>query len=306
MENSESATVARTPGECLREARELAGISPREMADRLNWLPSHIAAVEENRFEGLRSTAFVRGYLRAYARAVGLDEDEMVALYAAMQPERSAATERPAPRSPSGAAGQNAGLWIVICCLFAVATIAGIWWYQNREAAADASVAEQAPAALEEESEEPKEPQEPTAAQEEADGSIATAGQETIDSPVPVEPEVNREDSTAPDMTASQPEPLEAASEVAAAGAAQIPDQAQALLEFSFTGDCWIEVRDGDGELIYADLREPGDTLRLDGKPPFEILAGDAAAISLRYRGEPFPVTTRPGRDTARFTVGEP
>ncbi len=76
-------------------------------------------------------------------------------------------------------------------------------------------------------------------------------------------------------------------------------------LQFSFSGDCWLEVRDGEGQLIYADLRRAGDTLGLDGMPPFEILAGDAAAVSLRYRGEPVAMRTRPGRDTARLTVGE-
>jgi cytoskeleton protein RodZ len=65
-------------------------------------------------------------------------------------------------------------------------------------------------------------------------------------------------------------------------------------------------VRDGGGTLIYADLRQAGDTVSLDGDAPFNVLAGNAAAVKLRYRGEPFPVRARPGRDLARFTVGEP
>lgn len=304
MESSEKAPPTQTPGERLREARELAGISPREMADRLNWLPAHIAAVEENRFEGLRGTAFVRGYLRAYARALGLDEDEMVSLYAAMQPEASAAAQQQ-PRSPAPAApGQNAGLWIVVCCLFAVGTIAGIWWYQNAESSdarppvqqssetsAEAAIAEAAETA---EAAEPAEPAE------------TTGSEETGIEAEPATPEVNREDSTAEELPELTAGPADTGAEAAGSGVTEAIGPADALLEFSFSGDCWIEVRDGNGELIYADLRGPGDTLRLDGKPPFEILAGDAAAVSLRYRGEPYPVTTRPGRDTARFTVGEP
>ncbi|MEP5766450.1 MAG: DUF4115 domain-containing protein, partial [Halieaceae bacterium] len=82
-------------------------------------------------------------------------------------------------------------------------------------------------------------------------------------------------------------------------------DGLTAALEFSFSGDCWLEVRDADGQLIYADLRAAGDVLQLDGKPPFQVLAGDAAAVEVLYQGEPFAVRTRPGRDTARFTVGD-
>ena len=56
------------------------------MADRLNWLPSYVKAVEENHFDELRGDAFVRGYLRAYARQVDLPEDDIVAAYDAQKP----------------------------------------------------------------------------------------------------------------------------------------------------------------------------------------------------------------------------
>jgi cytoskeleton protein RodZ len=111
-----------------------------------------------------------------------------------------------------------------------------------------------------------------------------------------------------------QPQPVAREdTDTAAAGAAQPilarPGEARpgdARLEFSFTEDCWLEVRDGDNQLIYADLHGEGEVLVVEGKPPFQVLAGNAAALTLSYQGEPYPVQTRPGRDTARFTVGEP
>ena len=74
---------------------------------------------------------------------------------------------------------------------------------------------------------------------------------------------------------------------------------------FEFSDDCWLEVRDASGTLIHADLERAGDTLRLDGEAPFDVLAGNAAAVKLSFLGESFPVRARPGRATARFTVGE-
>ncbi|MEP5763108.1 MAG: helix-turn-helix domain-containing protein, partial [Halieaceae bacterium] len=70
-----------TPGHMLREAREQTGFSTREMADRLKWMPVNVTAIEENRFDSLRGPAFVRGYLRAYAKAVNLDEELVLAAY---------------------------------------------------------------------------------------------------------------------------------------------------------------------------------------------------------------------------------
>ncbi len=85
VENSELSGVSEPgPGELLRSAREALGISQREMADRLNWVPAYVIAVEENRFDVLRGAAFVRGYLRAYGKQVEVPEDTLMAAYSAL------------------------------------------------------------------------------------------------------------------------------------------------------------------------------------------------------------------------------
>ena len=78
-----------------------------------------------------------------------------------------------------------------------------------------------------------------------------------------------------------------------------------ALLQFRFSGDCWLEVRDGTDTLIYADLHRSGDELDLDGQPPFVILVGDSRYVQLHYDGQEFEIQSRPGRVVARFSVGE-
>ena len=79
-----------------------------------------------------------------------------------------------------------------------------------------------------------------------------------------------------------------------------------AVLQFTFSGDCWVEVLDGNNTLIYNNLRLGGDKLGVNGLPPFNILLGDAANVQLIYRGEDFAIPRRPGRNTARFNVGTP
>ena len=91
MENSEQ--QAATPGEMLRTAREALGISSREMADRLNWIPTHLIAVEENRFEVLRGKAFTRGYLCAYAKQVDIPETALLTAFESIQGAESPAAE---------------------------------------------------------------------------------------------------------------------------------------------------------------------------------------------------------------------
>ncbi len=80
---------------------------------------------------------------------------------------------------------------------------------------------------------------------------------------------------------------------------------AQAQLHFRFSGDCWVEVRNAADELIYADLRREGDVLNLSGLAPFNVLLGDARVVELAYLGEAVGIKRRPGRLTARFSVGQ-
>ncbi|WP_341648617.1 helix-turn-helix transcriptional regulator [Thauera humireducens] len=63
----------RSPGAALRAAREARGESVAEVAFALKLNPRQIAALEADDFAALPGTAFVRGFLRNYARYVGLD-----------------------------------------------------------------------------------------------------------------------------------------------------------------------------------------------------------------------------------------
>ncbi len=330
MENSETAPEQETtPGQRLRDAREAAGMSAREMADRLNWLPAHVGAIEADSFDELRSAAFVRGYLRAYARAVSLDEDEIVALYAVMRPETAEHAPRSASPPPTSSPSQKTGMSVVLGVTVAVAVIAAIWWQQQRPEqeptaapkAAQAASADAGAGLSASQADTPIDPAPETASSVAATTPVTFAGDEgNADKVSASEPGPTAANEVASPAASSTPtatiEPQPAQSEAAAtpsqpaAGSAPAADNAaidaDGALQFSFSGDCWLEVRDGEGQLIYADLRSAGDTLGLDGVPPFEILAGDAAAVTLRYRGEPVVMQTRPGRDTARLTVGEP
>ena len=303
MENSEQPVVAAVkPGDLLREARERLGYSPREMADRLNWLPSYLKAVEENHFDELRGDAFVRGYLRAYARQVDLPEDVIVAAYDAQKPstEDSGSGQQDASTTgPVAGPGQTIFIGIVVALL----VVAGLWWSQEQSAEQRAR-----PAAV------------PVETVTEAP-SLSLAG--TI--PEPIKQSVDSVTTQIAEADSGQSEAADATDEPATGRLADTEneeptlalaeepdlevlaiDSELPLLEFSFDGDCWVEVRDGNEELIYADLRAAGDELSLNGLPPFNIRLGDATVVELRFQGEPVPITTRPGRVLAKFSVGEP
>ena len=75
-------------GEWLRRQREMREISLRDIADRTKISLRYLEAMEADRFDLLPAPIFAKGFLREYARYVGLSADEVVNHYLAVhQPE---------------------------------------------------------------------------------------------------------------------------------------------------------------------------------------------------------------------------
>ncbi|HET9228574.1 MAG TPA: helix-turn-helix transcriptional regulator, partial [Thermoanaerobaculia bacterium] len=68
-------------GDWLRRQREMREISLRDIADRTKISLRYLEAMEDNRFDLLPAPIFAKGFLREYARYVGLSPDEVVNHY---------------------------------------------------------------------------------------------------------------------------------------------------------------------------------------------------------------------------------
>lgn len=90
-----SITDAATLGDGLREARELSGRSLAELSS-LTRVPSrYLTALEQNDFSVLPNRVFSIGYVRAYAGALGLDEQLAVERFKRESPDPSVPLQPP-------------------------------------------------------------------------------------------------------------------------------------------------------------------------------------------------------------------
>lgn len=71
--------TAEPVGELLRQGRERLGLSVSAIADEQHLRPSVIQAIENGDYSKIDSELFLKGYVRAYARQVGLDADAVIA-----------------------------------------------------------------------------------------------------------------------------------------------------------------------------------------------------------------------------------
>ncbi|BAZ93631.1 uncharacterized protein FOKN1_1232 [Thiohalobacter thiocyanaticus] len=309
-------------GSRLREARERKGISPAEVAAQLHLHEHIIVALEQDDHERLPAPIYVRGYVRAYARLLGLDEEELLALYQpAESPElRTVGMPPPAqralvkPRLP----WRTLGLLLVLAVLggLALVTLPGLW---ERFSGDDTDTvlgtdAPSLPGALPDASE--------TQAEAGVDGDAAirlptltTPLPEPAPQPVPESaPESAPESSPEPAAAPSMPElPLPEVSPPEAEAVAPAeptppapPAEPASMLRrvrLQLNQESWISIRDGAGEALLVGLYPAGSEHRVSGRPPLQVVLGNAAGVELSVDGRPYDLTGYDPGSVARFTL---
>lgn len=118
-----------SPGMVLAEARNELKWSVEDVAANLNLRVSVIEALESDDYSDLPGPTFVRGYIRAYARLLGVDESEVV-------DEETIITNQPrsfsgnvpvmsptAFRPPKERGGRTWLLWVGLVALIVVAWV---------------------------------------------------------------------------------------------------------------------------------------------------------------------------------------
>ena len=118
-------------GKLLRDAREAKGIAIEDMAEKLHLLTDVVRGIEQCDFEEMPSRVFVRGYVRNYARLVGLNAQEMLDKFDQAHPEDLShlkIDKTPHLPTDSPAASRFAGVvtWVTV---LAIVILFVVWWY---------------------------------------------------------------------------------------------------------------------------------------------------------------------------------
>ena len=256
-------------GAALRAAREGAGLSIGDVAQRLKYSARQVAALEEGRSEQLPSLTFQRGFVRGYAKLLGLDANALVAsLELQVQPDNGPSTLQlqkiaytPATM-PAQTANHAAWPWI----LAMLAAVAGIGGYILYRWEAPASVRRETAVAV------PVAPVGAAPASMGAAPALTAATQAT--------PATSASPGVASATVGERPIPLPQASVEAA------PLATSGKLRLRFAGASWAEVRQANGGVVYSGTGTAGMERWVDGQAPFDLVIGNAKDVKLFYRGD--------------------
>jgi len=296
------------PGEILREARERAGLSQDDIAGKLKLAPRQIAAIETGDWDSLPERTFTRGFMRSYARIVGLDP-AVVGLDRSPSQPNTGGELKPTP-TPIGEIAMevernsrsSAARWAVPLLLIAVLA-AGVVYFKWGEllglggwGAAKSATSLSANDAAKSSSNKPTatllppEAAAPLLSPSTSSGSVITAPAASPD--------------VAANAAATTPSPAVGATATAtpAAPAALLAAVAgEKRITITFRGKSWTEVR-SRGDVIYSEASLPG-TREFNGAMPLSFIVGNASNVSLSIDGKPYDMNSITRNDVARFRI---
>lgn len=126
-----------TIGNVLRETRQRKGLSLLDLEDITKIRTHYLRALEDEEFDRLPGQTYVIGFLRSYAKALGLDAQELVDSYKATLTPQEATIKPIEPVDPVLLSRRpvTRGLLIIGLCILALVTLFGVNSVWNKGAA---------------------------------------------------------------------------------------------------------------------------------------------------------------------------
>ena len=303
------------PGKRLQKAREALHLSSEEVAAKLRLREGIILEIEEDRYNGL-SPIYARGYIRAYARLVGLDPEGLVHAYSDLTGE--APVNLRSVTSPDLREAREEiswGKWAVYTAVVILSAALLSWW-QSREIEAPQPISSLAPEMPEPAVEEKPLPLPglPPGAPEDIAPSETLPAQEEISSSEETSANTQTDPTATPSEAMNSPAPETPFTEAVTEGISppvETPTQPSGSslagtghrLVLELGGDSWNQVFDAQGNRLSYGLAKAGEHLELVGVPPFKAVIGNAAAVTVHYDGNPIDITPYSLGGVARFTL---
>ncbi|HCE2681563.1 cytoskeleton protein RodZ [Vibrio parahaemolyticus] len=310
-ENTNEVPLSIEAGTLLKNKRESLGMTQKQVADRLRLRVSVIEDIENNRFESQQVATFTRGYLRSYAKFVGLDEKVvLVALEqtADVKPKEQDIEMQSFSRKTKHEKHNSRIMLLTWVIAIVIIGISAAWWWQNQQenslaqVVAEANVETSQPSADEiadidlmtEEELIASTPAELAASNNTASESSINAAQ--TDEVVPAETEESTTEATQQPVAV-----IEAAEEVQEAS--PVVPEGMTLLTMKFKADCWIQVKDTNGKTLVSGTQKPGQDVELTGKAPFKVILGAPEGVTMTFASEPVDLSGYTSGKVARFTL---
>ena len=283
-----------TAGEVLRKKRENIGLSIEHIANQLNLDSKLIELLEKNDYEKFNIETYLKGYLRAYAKALELDDDVVINLYKQTNPEKTPEIlPNVKPKVQRNSADRSVKLFSYIIGITIALSI--LVWYQKKFLV------------------QPSEENLKIAnikIHENININGVDIAYKIINHtnywqwPINKAGKNYESDNNELELVESEKvqDEIENITDTNENSAYNI-QQSNDTLVLNLTGDSWIEIYDREGNRLFLDLARGGKNYIVNGNSPFDILLGAAKEVSIEFNGSSVDIGPYIKFGIARFTL---
>jgi cytoskeleton protein RodZ len=280
-------------GEFFKQVRETKGLTVDEVASKTRIRTDFVKALEEGNFAKLPDQVFARGFVRSYARSLGLDEEDAIhrftqsaGAFYEKQDERERLKVRQAEEERKRQANRKA---VAVAIGIAILTLVFLLSREQSSVFVRRSVSDLPASTKRVAPPEPGVRQEPPVTSPGGKATVPGAAStkpaaESAGSQGTAEPVVA---SAAPDVTLPVPPPLGSDSPlggISLEGSAST--EGQLVLDLEATELSWVVVQIDGGSPQEALLR-PGEKAKWKGQDQFILTLGNAGGVKAELNGKP-------------------
>ncbi|MDM8559916.1 RodZ domain-containing protein [Candidatus Parabeggiatoa sp. HSG14] len=264
-----------SPGIRLRNAREKSKMSIKDTASQLFLKTFVIRALEGDKYEVLPPTVFVRGYLRNYAKLQKIPPDSVINSFEKMiekQPMLSPIASQIRPRFMRGQQIISQDLWSTIGTFFVIISLIAfivLWPLYPIESAVPNSSSKDSW----------------------SHSFLYKPTEPSIVSPTvmeQIEPKVDTQVITKKTLPTG------------------IPIAPYKAMRVYFRERTWVKITDQENQELYHDIGKAGESLPLQGIPPFRIEVNHLSGVNIEYNGNMNNIKTYPKLGEFTFIIGSP
>ncbi len=289
-------------GHRLKRGRKEKGLSLSDVLKQLNLASDIIEALESDNAEALPGAVFVQGYLRSYAKIIGIDAEPLIEMYQAGIPQAEISSLSPPSIKKEVHSGHSivrAISWVIGLGLVA---IIALWWVNQGEEMlvidppVDEPVVESPSLML------PKiiETEEIVVEASEPEVAVVDSQTETMETPASVVIKSPPETVEVIESVINEQVELAPTADVDETSLSSDPEWKIVL---TFNAPCWVNIKDADGKgQIVGNIGE-GTVRTLEGPAPYSVVLGNATAVELRIDGQRVDLTRYSRGNVARFTL---
>jgi cytoskeleton protein RodZ len=301
------------PGAMLAQARQTIGLSQQEVADKLNFRLVLVKNIENEVFDKAIPVTFIRGYLRSYAKLVHLSGEDVLASYQMLNiAQQQGAEMQSFSKGTEKQAESNRIMWIsyLILALLIAATIA--WWLQQGKMSSEISsdipnTSNTQYSTDDTPTNDNIDPSTTTPDVEQSNKVATKINANTTNS----ELSQQIDDSTVGDRLPSLA--IEQSSSIGEQVSGDIVDNNGSAVtplatrisqvEFTFSGDCWVNIFDNSGERLAWGIKKSGYVMSITGKAPFNVTLGKPELVAIKFNDDVINMSQFNRGNIAKFSL---